>query len=106
MCNELGRLSQGHNNVKGNNNLFFIPQSKVPKSKKIIYAQIACAIYLQKTEIYYVGLTTRGNIMNYKEDPSIPTCSIETIKIYQNSVLSTPRAKYCILNIKDFFLIA
>ena len=44
MCNELGRLSQGFGNVKGNNTLYFIHKSQVPRNKKVTCARIVCSI--------------------------------------------------------------
>jgi len=104
MCNELGRLAQGFRKVKGNNTLYFI--KNIPKGKKVTYARIVCSIRPQKTETHRVRLTAGGNLVNYKGDPSTPTCSIETIKMHWNSVLSTPGAKYCTIDLKDFFLMA
>ena len=45
MCNELGCLSQGYKSIKGNDTIFFIPKSKIPK-KRVTYARIVCAIWL------------------------------------------------------------
>ena len=51
-------------------------------------------------------MTTGGNIVNYKGDPSTPVCSIKKIKMHWNSVLSTPEANHYTAGLKDFFLIA
>jgi len=106
MCNELGRLSQGYHNIAGNNTLYFIHKSKVPSNKRVTYARIVCSLRPQKSETHRVRITAGGNITNYKGDPSTPVCSIETIKLHWNSVLSTPGAKYCTADLKDFFLMA
>ena len=105
ICNELGCLSQGFRYVKGNNTLYFIHKSRVPRNKKAIYARIAYSIRSQKSKIYRVRLTASGNIVNYKGDLSTPVYSIKTIKLHWNSVLSTPGAKYYTADLKYFFLI-
>ena len=40
--NELGRLTQGINNIKGNNAMIYIPHSEVPCNKKAAYAKMIC----------------------------------------------------------------
>ena len=44
ICNELGCLSQGYKSIKGNDTIFFIPKSKIPKGKRVTHARIVCAI--------------------------------------------------------------
>ena len=105
-CNELGCLSQGHHSIKGNNALYFIHKSKVPHNKRVTHARIVCSIRPQKSETHRVWITAGGNLANYKGDLSTPACSIETIKLHWNSVSSTPRAKYCAADLKDFFIMA
>lgn len=106
MYNELGRLSKGFDNIKGNNTLHFIPKSKVPRDKRATHARIACSIRPQKSETHRARLTAGGNIINRKGDPSTPVCSVETIKLHWNSVLSTIGAKHCADDLKYFFLMA
>ena len=36
MSNELGRLTQGFSEVKGNNTFFFIPKNKIPQGKQLL----------------------------------------------------------------------
>ena len=50
LSNELGRLTQGIQNVKGNNAMFFIPHTKVPKNKKVAYANMVCDFRPDKIE--------------------------------------------------------
>ena len=106
MCNELGHLTQSFNDVKGNNILFFIPKSKVPRGKKVTHAQIVCSIRPQKTDTHRIWLTAGGNIVNYKGCPITLVHSIETIKMRWNSVFSTPGAKHCMADLEDVFLMA
>ena len=49
--------------------------------------------------------TLGGNLIQYPGDKSTPTASIPVIKLLIiNSVLSTPGAKFCSVDIKDFYL--
>ena len=52
MCNELGRLSQGCQLVKGKNTMFFIDIDKVLKGKRVTYARIVYAIRPQKSKTH------------------------------------------------------
>ncbi len=42
--------------------------------------------------------------MNYLDDCGTPTADMTLFKILVNSVLSTPTAKYIMMDIKDFYL--
>ena len=43
VANELGRLVNGiPNRVRGTNCVVFVPKSKVPKNKKVTYANMVC----------------------------------------------------------------
>ena len=99
-------MSQDFNNVKGNNSLFFIPKSKVPRGKKVTYARIVYCIHPKKTETHRVRITAGGNIVNCKGDPNNTMYSIEAIKMHSNSTLSIPGEKCCTADLKDFFLMA
>ena len=44
MCNERGRLTQGHKTVEGRNTMFFIHKNKMPRHKKVTCARIVCSI--------------------------------------------------------------
>ena len=104
MCNELGRLTQGHKTVQGRNTMFFIHKNKTPRHKKVTCARIVCSIRPQKTETHRVRLTAGGNLISYEGITSTPTAAITTIKTHWNSVMSTKNARHATLDIKDFFL--
>ena len=40
LSNEIGRLAQGIRDIKGNNASIFIPKHKIPKGKKVAYANM------------------------------------------------------------------
>ena len=82
MCNELGRLSQGYKSIKGRDTIFFIHKNKIPKHKRVTYAQIVYAYRPHKTESYYVRLTAGGNLISYAGITSTSTAAITTIKAH------------------------
>ena len=64
-----------------------------------------CANYRpQKADPYRVRCTLGGNLITYKGPTSTAVASLPVIKILINSVLSTPNAKFCSVDIKDFYL--
>jgi len=103
-CREIGRLAQGYKDAKGMNTIFPIRRSNVPRNKHVIYGRIVCDIRPQKVETHRVRLTTGGNLIIYNSTTSTLIAAITTIKTHWNSVVSTPKAKYLTLDIKDFYL--
>ena len=104
MCNELGRLAQGYQDIAGRNTIFFIHRSQIPRNKKVTYGRIVCAIRPQKKETHRVRLTIGGNLIKTTGVTSTPVSSIKTIKCHWNSVLHDKTNKYCTIDIKDFYL--
>ena len=104
MCNELGCLSQGWNNLPGNNTIKFIHHSSVPKNAKVTYVNPVCDICLHKEETHRVRLTAGGNLISYPYEISTPTADLVLIKTHWNSVLHNPQSRYCTFNLKDFYL--
>ena len=58
----------------------------------------------QKANPRRVGITVGGDRLNYPFDISTRTAGLSTAKILFNSVVSTPNAKFCTMDIKDFYL--
>ena len=114
LCNEFGRLlSRGigknrpdSEKIKGTGTMFFIPRSKVPKGRKITYANFVCTIRPQKTETHRVRLTCGGDKLDYPGDPSSPAVSMLNAKLHINSTISRANegAKYMCIDIKNFYL--
>ena len=50
VSNEIGRLAQGIQDIKGNNAMQFIKKSDVPKHKKVTYANMVCDIRERKDD--------------------------------------------------------
>eukprot|EP00970_Alexandrium_tamarense_P015808 scaffold5534_cov194-Alexandrium_tamarense.AAC.7 len=45
-----------------------------------------------------------GNLINYPDDVSTPTANLLLIKIFLNSVISTPGAKFANADLSNFYL--
>jgi hypothetical protein len=104
-ANKFGRLTQDvGGRIKGTNTMKFIQRDKVPKHKIPTYAQFVCNIRPHKAEPERTRLTVGGNLIDYPGDTSAPTADITTFKILLNSILSTPNAKACCADVKNFYL--
>jgi len=106
MSNELGRLTQGNSRVQGTNTMYFLPYENIPidRRKDVTYARIVVDYRPQKQEKERTRITVGGNLINYPDDVSTKTAEISTAKILINSTISTPNAKFCVLDIHNFYL--
>ena len=57
-----------------------------------------------KTEPNRTRLTVGGNLINYPGNVSTPTADTITSKIVINSTISTPKSKYLVGDVKNFYL--
>jgi hypothetical protein len=58
----------------------------------------------QKSELAQTRLTVGGNLIYYPAGKSTPTADIFTFKTLVNSTLSTPNAKMCCMDVKNYYL--
>ena len=58
----------------------------------------------QKDEPHCTRLTVGGNLIDYPGEVSTPTAGTTTAKLVFNSVVSTPKAKFMGIDIKNFYL--
>jgi hypothetical protein len=49
-------------------------------------------------------LTIGGDRVNYPGNCGMPTFDMVTVKLHLNSVISTKGARYCTIDLKDFYL--
>jgi hypothetical protein len=105
-ANEIGRLAQGVGTrmLTGTNTIFFIEKSAVPADRVVTYGRICVNIRPQKDETHRTRLTVGGNLIDYPDNVSTPTADLTTAKLLFNSVVSTRRARFCVADIKDFYL--
>ena len=105
-CEEIGRLAQGYlpNIPKGTNTLHFVKFSSIPKDRKVAYLRLVVADRPLKANPRRVRWTVGGDQIDYPGDVSTKTSDMLTTKILINSTLSTPGAKFCCADLKDFYL--
>jgi hypothetical protein len=106
--NEIGRLAQGiPDRVKGTNTFFFIKQNQIPndRTKDVTYARICCNVRPEKiNEPNRCRITVGGDRINYPYEVATPTADLLTVKLLINSIISTVGAKFCSIDIKNFYL--
>ena len=106
--NEIGRLAQGMpGRVQGTETFFFIKYETIPvdRRKDVTYARIVCNIRPEKVnEPNRTRITVGGDKINYPYEVATPTADLLTVKLLLNSVISTPGAKFCSIDIKNFYL--
>ena len=106
-ANEFGRLAQGVGGcAAATNTIFFIRHDQVPldRRKDVTYGSFTCDYRPNKAETHRTRLTVGGDRINYPEDVGTPMADITLVKVFFNSVISTPKAKCAKLDIKDFYL--
>ena len=72
--------------------MFFTAKNRIPKDRKITYANFICNICPQNSETHRVLLTVGGDKLDYPGNPISPAFSFLNVKIHINSTIS--RAKY------------
>ena len=107
MCKELGRLAQGFETTEGTNTFFFLTLDQIkniPKGKTVTYARIVANYRPQKNDSLYIQLKVGGNLLFVPGGISTTTAHLTTSKILWNSVLSTPNAKFAVIDIHNMYL--
>ena len=84
--------------------MFFIPFSAIPKNKKATYLHIVAALRPKKSNPRRVRFTVGGNQIDYAGDVSTKTADLTTVKVFFNSVISTPNGRFMTADLKDFYL--
>ncbi len=108
---DFGGMSQGNNKAgqKGTNAIFAMSPSDIPlisKDRIITYARVVVNRRPQKEDPNFIRITAGGNLINYPGELTGRTADITTAKLYWNSVLGTPNAKFMCLDIKIVYLSA
>jgi hypothetical protein len=96
-ADEFGRLAQGiKGRVKATDTIRFIHKHEVPQDrfKDITYIRFVCQVRTEKKDPYRTRATMGGNLINYPDDVGTPTANLLLIKVFFNSVISTPGAKF------------
>ena len=87
-CKGIGKTRPKVDRIKGTGTMFFTKKDKIPKDRKITYANFICNIRPQKSETHRVRLTAGGNKLDYPGDPSSPAVSLLNVKIHINKNIS------------------
>jgi hypothetical protein len=93
--------------VKGMDTIFFIPKDKVPRAraKDVTCSLITCLLRPKKTEEpNRTRLVAGGDRLYYSFDAGTPSANLLTIKLLINSMVSTPGARFFIMDVKNFYL--
>jgi hypothetical protein len=108
MTTELARLVQGMDGItKGTDTVFYLSHEEIeniPKDRTVTYARIVVDYRPQKQDPNRVRITVGGNLIKYPGEVTTHTTDMTTSKLLWNSVLSTPNAKYCCADVKNFYL--
>jgi len=84
--------------------MHFIHHTELPPDKTATYLRIVFAEKPHTTVSKRVRFTCGGNRIEYPGKVSTPTSDLTTCKCILNSVVSTPKAKFMTIDIKDFYL--
>ncbi|KAL7538190.1 hypothetical protein ACHAXR_008359, partial [Thalassiosira sp. AJA248-18] len=107
MCIELGRLANGYGDTEGTNTFKFMSHdeiSNIPGDRTVTYARIVVDYRPQKKDPNRVRITAGGNLIDYPGELTTRTADLTTSKILWNSTISTPGARYCCADAKNFYL--
>jgi hypothetical protein len=74
------------------------------QGKKFTYGNMVVDYQPQKNDPHCIHITASVNLITYNSSPSIQTADLDMANLHWNSVISTPRAKYMCLDIKNFYL--
>jgi hypothetical protein len=93
--------------LNGMNTMEFVKVTSIPRNIVPMYLRIVCAYSPEtyrpeKEDPYCIPFTVGGDRIIYLGDAS--TSDLTTAKLLFNSVLSTPGAKFCTIDINDFYL--
>jgi hypothetical protein len=84
--------------------MFFIPHTSIPKDKKPTYLQAVSAFRSEKANPRCIHWTVGGDSIYYAADVSTKAADLTTANLQLNSVISTPRARFLGIDIKDLYL--
>ena len=83
--------------------IFKHPQ-ELPQERKATYLRVVAAFRPTKEDPYRIRWTVRGNRIVYPGKTYTTKADIITVKLLFNSVVSTPKAKFLGIDLKDFYL--
>ena len=103
--NKMFRLEQGlAQREVGTNTVFFLPHSKVPNNFTVTYGRIVCELNPHKNEVARTRLTVGVNLIAYPGDLSTKTAGLSTAKQLFNIIISTLKARFMDIDVKNVYL--
>jgi hypothetical protein len=104
---DLGRLAQGIPGIsKGTDTIVFIANNEIPfaRLRDVTYGRVCVNYCPEKDEPNRTRLTIGSNRVNFPGDCGTPIVDMVTVKLHLNPVISTKGARYCTIDLKDFYL--
>jgi hypothetical protein len=92
------------NMLYNTNKIRFIRRAEIPKGRKVTYGSFVVDIKDHKEEKERTRLTIGGDQIEYPGDKTTRTSGVTTAKILITSVISTPSAKFLVIDIYAFYL--
>jgi hypothetical protein len=92
------------NRIYNTDKIRFIRRSNIPKGRTVTYGSFVMDIKDHKEEKERTRLTVGGDQIEYPGDKSTRTAGLTMAKILINSVISTLRAKFLVIDINNFYL--
>ena len=78
----------------------------IPNSNAITYGTMVCDPRPLKTETHHCRLVVGADKLKYDNETAAPAANLLETKIMINSVISTNKAKFLTVDIKDFFVVS
>ena len=102
LSNELGRLAQGINSIKGNNIINFTARSEVPLDRIVTYANMVCD-YISHRKKDRVYLEVGCDRLFYEDDAASPVTSLLEKNVKQHYFRCVQRNSFDDIRYKGLF---
>jgi hypothetical protein len=105
LANDLGRLAQGIGTrmPTGTNTIHYISRHAVPAGRQVTYGRLVSSIRPNKDEVHRIRVTVGGDKLDFPGVTTTQCASLTTTKCLLNSTISTPKAKFIVLDVKNFY---
>jgi hypothetical protein len=105
LANDFGRLAQGVGTrmPSGTNTIVFIKRQAVPTGRQVTYGRLVSSIRPTKAETHRVRVTVGCDKLDFPGLTATQCASLTTTKCLLNSTVSTPNAKFMVINVKNFY---
>ena len=97
-------MNGNNTNVLGTKTMKPVTLHQIPKDCKITYGTMVCDYRPLKSEPNRCRLVVGGDRHTHENEMAVPAANLLEAKIIFNSTISTPNARFCTMDIKDFFL--